>query len=223
MLNAQMSEEAEIFRVTLNEHCIKQGWKSRKNPKMGSPGELQKRLGKTVSFWSDLLRGEKSFSSDLAREIEAGLNLAKYALAGDADGSYEEVMRTDVRLAAGSGAIEGLVEEIGSLAFRREFLRSCGIFTPQKAKIVSVTGASMEPTIPDGAVLLVNTANNEPYNGRVFALAKAHDGLVVKRLVKIGDMWVARSDNPDGNPDFQINDGIPVTIIGRAVWMGAKL
>ena len=45
----------------------------------------------------------------------------------------------------------------------------------------------------------------------------------VKRLIKSGDAWFARSDNADGNPDFQINDGTPTTIIGRAVWMGAKL
>ena len=31
------------------------------------------------------------------------------------------------------------------------------------------------------------------------------------------------TDNPDGNPDFRIDDGEPVKIIGRAVWMGAKL
>jgi phage repressor protein C with HTH and peptisase S24 domain len=81
----------------------------------------------------------------------------------------------------------------------------------------------MEPTIPHGAVLLINSANTEARNGKIFALAKGDEGLVVKRLIKSGDMWIARSDNADGNPDFPINDGIPVTIIGRAVWIGTKL
>lgn len=75
-----MSVDAELFREALNAYCLKQGWVSRKNASHGSPSELQKRLGKTVSFWSDLLRGKKSFSSDLAREIEAGLRMGKYAL-----------------------------------------------------------------------------------------------------------------------------------------------
>lgn len=219
-----MSDDAELFRGNLNAFCLKQGWISRKNVTLGSPGELQKRLGKTVSFWSDLLRGEKSFSSDLARSIEQGLGMSKYALAGDQELTpFVEVMRTNVRLAAGSGAVEELYEEVGSLSFRRDFLRSCGINNPDKAKIVDVTGHSMDPTVPDRSVLLINTANREAFHGKVFALAKPFDGLVVKRLIKQGDVWLARSDNPDGNPDFQINDGIPVTIIGRAVWMGAKL
>lgn len=136
---------------------------------------------------------------------------------------FVEVMRTNVRLAAGSGALEEIYDEVGSLSFRREFLRSCGVIKSENAKIVDVSGTSMEPTIPDGAVLLINIANKEPHTGKVFALAKAQEGLVVKRLIKQGDAWLARSDNPEGNPDFQINDGIPVTIIGRAVWMGAKL
>ena len=219
-----MSDDAELFRGNLNAFCLKQGWISRKNVTLGSPGELQKRLGKTVSFWSDLLRGEKSFSSDLARSIEQGLGMRKYSLAGDQETTpFVEVMRTNVRLAAGSGAIEGTYEELGGLSFRKDFLRSCGVIKPENARIVDVDGTSMEPTIPDGAVLLVNIANREPFSGKVFALAKANEGLVVKRLIKHGDVWMARSDNPDGNPDFQINDSIPVTIIGRAVWMGAKI
>lgn len=150
--------------------------------------------------------------------------MGKYGLADDHEISpFIEIMRTNVRLAAGSGAIEEIYEEIGSLSFRRDFLRSCGVTNIANAKIVDVRGQSMEPTIPDGAVLLVNASNREPYSGRVFALAKAHEGLVVKRLIKQGEAWIARSDNPDGNPDFNINDGAPVTIIGRAVWMGARL
>lgn len=218
-----MSNDAELFRANLNAYCIKRGWISRKNPTYGSPGDLQKQLGKTVSFWSDLLRGNKSFSSDLAREIEIGLKLNKYALAGDQELSeFVEVLRTNVRLAAGTGMIEDIYEEVGSLSFRKEFLRSCGV-TAESARIVGVTGTSMEPTIPDGSVLLINKGNCEPRNGKIFALAKGTEGLVVKRLIQNGDAWLARSDNPDGNPDFQINDGIPVTVIGRAVWMGVKL
>lgn len=219
-----MSTDAEIFRASLNAYCVNQGWVSRKNVLQGSPSELQSRLGKTVSFWSDLLRGEKSFSSDMAREIESGLGMGKYALANDQDISpFVEVACTNVRLAAGSGAVEEIYEEVGSLSFRKDFLRSCGVTNAINAKIVDVRGQSMEPTIPDGAVLLINVSNREPYSGKVFALAKAHEGLVVKRLIKQGDAWLARSDNPDGNPDFQINDSVPVTIIGRAVWIGVKL
>jgi len=218
-----MSENAPIYVRKLNEYCLQQGWISRKNAMLGSASALKQRLGRSDSFWSDLLRGQKSFSSDLAREIEKGLGLAKYYLEDDETHSpFEEVKRVNAAFSAGPGAAPDLFEEIGTLSFRRDFLAACGV-SPENAKVVDVKGYSMEPTIPNGAVLLINTANTEPRNNTIFALVSQHRGLVVKRLVKKGEDWFARSDNPDGNPEFQINDGEPVKIIGRAVWMGSKL
>lgn len=170
-----------------------------------------------------LINGDEGVRIESMSKVAAYFGVdVEQLLRGDAS-PFVEIMRTNVRLAAGSGAIEGTYEELGGLSFRKDFLRSCGVIKPENARIVDVCGTSMEPTIPDGAVLLVNIANREPFSGKVFALAKAHEGLVVKRLIKQGEAWMARSDNPDGNPDFQINDGIPITIIGRAVWMGAKI
>ncbi|MDP3627236.1 MAG: hypothetical protein Q8S12_11605 [Hydrogenophaga sp.] len=34
--------------------------------------------------------------------------------------------------------------------------------------------------------------------------------------------WMARSYNREF-PDLQIDDGEPISVIGRALWMGAKL
>lgn len=218
-----MSESAPIYVRKLNEYCIQQGWISRKNSALGSASELKKRLGRGDSFWSDLLRGKKSFSADLAREIEKGLGMPRYYLEDEQQHSpFEEVKRVSAAFSAGPGSNPDVFEEIGTLSFRRDFLTACGV-SPENARVVDVKGFSMEPTIPHGAVLLINTANTEPRNNTIFALVSQHRGLVVKRLVHKGDAWIARSDNPDGNPDFQINDGEPVRIIGRAVWMGAKL
>ena len=44
----------------------------------------------------------------------------------------------------------------------------------------------------------------------------------MKCLVCVAGMWVTRSDNLDFK-DLPINDGEPITIIGHAIWMGAKL
>lgn len=218
-----MSENASVYVQRLNAYCLQQGWVSRKNAGLGSPSELKRRLGRTDSFWSDLLRGEKSFSADLAREIKRGLNMPRYYL-DDAvpDSPFEEVRRINAALSASPGAEPEIYEEIGTLPFRRDFLVACGV-SPQQAKVVEVTGTSMEPTIPNGAMLLVNLANTEPRNNAVFAMARQHGGLVIKQLIKKDGHWYARSDNPDRNPEFRIDDGEPVKVIGRAVWMGAKL
>ncbi|WP_225783364.1 S24 family peptidase [Xenophilus sp. Marseille-Q4582] len=215
-----MKTEARARVDRLNAYMVAQGWTSRKSAERGSPSELERRLPKGSSFWSDLLRGDKSFSADLAREIEEAFGLEKYYLDNDHGiDPFVAVERVNVRVSAGPGAHPEVVEADGALQFRRDFLMSCGA-SSASAKIVTVTGTSMEPTITDGAVLLINIANKEPKNNAIYALATS-DGLLVKRLIRVGEAWIARSDNPDGNPDRPLEDGDRV--IGRAVWMGAKL
>ncbi len=126
-----------------------------------------------------------------------------------ADEEFADVRRLDVKAAAGHGLVPYLEEELGALKFRRDFLRSVGV--------------SMEPTIADGAVLLVNRANREPRNNAIYVFHRPGNGLVVKRVVQAGGQWVARSDNDDRQafPDFAFDEG--ATLIGRAVWVGAKL
>jgi transcriptional regulator with XRE-family HTH domain len=159
------------------------------------------------------------FSPSLASEIEA---LSRHAATLPEEDEFADIKRLDVKVAAGHGCIPHLEEELGSLKFRRAFLRSAGV-SEANAVVITVKGASMEPTIPDGAVLLVNRANREPRPNAIYVFHRPGNGLVVKRVVKSAGQWVARSDNDDRDafPDFPFEEGI--TLIGRAVWVGAKL
>lgn len=141
--------------------------------------------------------------------------------ANSADEDFKDVMRVDVRIAGGDGAVAGFEEAIGSLKFASSYLRACKV-SPSKARVVQVRGHSMHPTIPDGAVLLVDTGKKEPEHDGIFALARPVEGLIVKRLKKTAEGWLATSDNPANKP-IPINDGEPITIIGRGVWMGTTL
>lgn len=134
---------------------------------------------------------------------------------------FQDVMRIDAQLSGGDGSVQGLQEVIGNLKFATSFLRACKI-KPSKARVVDVRGHSMHPTIPDGAVVLIDTGAKEPEHNCIFALARPVEGLIVKRLKKTDDGWVAFSDNPANRP-IPINDGEPMKIIGKAVWMGATL
>lgn len=158
------------------------------------------------------------FSPRLAGEIEG---MAKHTTEA-IDDDFADVPRIDTCAAAGDGCELCLEEEVGSLKFRRDFLRSIGV-SESNATVITVRGASMEPTIADGAMLLVNRANREPHPGAIYVFHVRGNGLVVKRVVKKGEHWMARSDNDDRQafPDFGFDEG--ATLIGRAVWMGAKL
>lgn len=163
----------------------------------------------------------EDFSPRLGAEID---ELAEGQAAPDAD-QFAQVRRVDVALSAGHGAL--VVEEFSksALTFRRSFLQEIGV-TPNSAVIVSVKGRSMEPTIRDGAVLLVSTSAKTVVNGEIYAFRQ--DGhLYVKRLHRQPDAsLLAVSDNPDREayPDMHIAAyDQDFEIIGRALWMGARL
>lgn len=210
---------AGIRRERFRDYCIERGWQ---NPDgTWAVSVIAGAVNKKTAYVSNVLNDFGSFGATAAREFEVNLDLPPSFFDGHTDNDFVDVARVNVKLAAGHGTEPKIEEVIGHLKFARSFLRSCGI-GPQGARVVDVKGPSMEPTIKDGAVLLISTNNREPADNQIFALARPTEGLIVKRLVRLGDDWVARSDNREF-ADLPINDGEPITIIGRAIWMGAKL
>lgn len=217
-----MSDTSNIRCANLNALCLRLGWTSRKGDNSGSPSELINRLGRTSSYWSDRLRGRKPIGAKLAREIEEALNLPKYSLDGDEEHSdFVQVSQLSVGVDSDVGS--ALVAELGALQFRRDFLRSVGV-SAVNAALVHVAGTSMEPTIRDGAVLLLNRADQTPRRGSVYAFAWEGQ-MLVRRFQRVGDVWHAVADNADKSehPDIVIAGKAEGLVQGRAIWVGAKL
>ncbi|MBN0287692.1 S24 family peptidase, partial [Pseudomonas aeruginosa] len=96
--------------------------------------------------------------------------------------------------------------------------------SPKSSAVIYADGESMEPTINDCDVLLVNLSKIEPEDHQVFVLAGS-DGAIVKRLVSSTfGRWIIRSDNedkaefPDRNLSPEDND--EHRIIGKPIWRG---
>ncbi|MGZ0105182.1 S24 family peptidase [Achromobacter sp. KK8] len=169
---------------------------------------------------------ERATSKPLANASEVVTNVR----AGDPPAANEKIERVpelgEVRLAAGDG-IENHTEEItGFVQFRRSFLRSVGADSAH-ARVVYAQGDSMEPLIRDGAALLLaldeGLTLQDIAPGSVYAIN--YDGkMLVKTLAKdrLTRRWVARSINPK-HPDISLEDDVPVRILGRIVWTGARL
>ena len=115
--------------------------------------------------------------------------------------NYEPSDRSPVRLvevasAAGMGAEVYDETPVGLLWFRNDWLQSHSI-DPEQSNIISVRGASMEPTLLDGCSILVDRKRREPHEDRIYVM-RTEEGLVVKRLgLDEEDRWELRSDNPD--------------------------
>ena len=82
---------------------------------------------------------------------------------------------------------------------------------------IEVTGDSMQPTINDGDILLVDRSQTEPLSGQIF-LVHTPDGLIVKRLRRTKGRWMLISDNGGHKPRPVGPDD---RIVGRFVWTGA--
>jgi phage repressor protein C with HTH and peptisase S24 domain len=155
------------------------------------------------------------FSVRLAEEAD---KIAKFATPSDDE--YLSIPQMNGYVYGGSGHPAGHEEIIGQLKFRADFLRECGV-TQSNGRIIKVRGNSMFPRIPDGSVVLVKTSDQEPVSGDIFAIAHPSLGPIIKRLRMANGLWYADSENPDHQPIPMQEEN--AKLIGRAVWMGAKL
>ena len=123
-----------------------------------------------------------------------------------------------LRTAAGSGALD-LDEEVKAYAyFRHEWLSRHGLVA-ERCSSISVTGESMEPTLPEGCVILVDHNRRRRLKGHIFVVRKS-DGLVVKRAGKDdSDNWLLVSDHPAWEPD----PWGEAEVIGEVKWMAREL
>lgn len=140
---------------------------------------------------------------------------------------YTGVLQLTAQGSTGSGEDNTHVEIRGVMAFKSSWLRANNL-NQRHLDVIYASGNSMEPTINDGDVMLVDESKIEPKDGQIFAMQSATKGTIVKRLVKsdIGG-WIIRSDNPDkaryGDEALRDGEINEVRIIGRVVWRGGML
>ena len=135
--------------------------------------------------------------------------------------NYDTSDRSPVRLmeiasAAGVGAEVYDETPVGLLWFRNDWLLSHSI-DPEQSNIISVRGASMEPTLPDGCSILVDRKRREPQEGRIYVM-RTDDGLVVKRVGRDEEgNWQIESEHPAWPP---VPWSDTTEIIGEVRWLG---
>ena len=100
-----------------------------------------------------------------------------------------------LQTAAGSGTLD-LYEEVKAYAdFRHEWFSRHGLVA-DRCSVISVTGESMELTLPEESVILVDHKRKRSLKGRIPVVRKS-DGLVVKGAGKDDSgNWLLASDHP---------------------------
>ena len=123
----------------------------------------------------------------------------------------------EVELSAGSGRHQVIENHGKKLRFAKSTLRKSNV-TIAKAACVTVSGNSMEPVLPDGCVVGIDTTNKSIVDGKPYAIDYRGD-LLVKRLYKIpGGGFRLNSFNSE-YPDINCSaDDSGIIIIGKVFW-----
>ena len=120
---------------------------------------------------------------------------------------------------------DGLVREetvIRRLKFPHPWLRRYGLRAHQ-CRIVRMTGEAMEPTIPDGSAILVDTAATDRRDGAI-AVVRIGGRQVVKRILDDPEAgWLLANDHPDkaGWPTEPWPED--AVLVGEVKWLGRTL
>lgn len=135
------------------------------------------------------------------------------------DDDVEVPFYMEVELSAGHGSAIQLETNGPKLRFSKATLKRQGVEISHAA-CVRVSGNSMEPVIPDGATVGIDTANTALKDGDMYAID--WDGaLYVKTLTrKPGGGLRIRSFNIDEYPDeiLTAEQAEQVRVIGRVFW-----
>lgn len=203
----------------------------------GGQAKVADRMDVSTSYISQMVNGHSAIGNRSARNIERTFGLREGQLdeapelvvanVGEPIESYGEpwvsvksfTNRADAGLAIPD---ESGIQVPGGFIFKRASLRKAGL-EQNDLSCIFARGHSMEPTISDGDLLLLNHDMTRVTDGAVFAIRWGAD-LRCKRLFRQPDGRISvRSDHPDKTrfPDEVIaEDDAGFEVIAHVCWRG---
>ncbi|MEO5352691.1 MAG: helix-turn-helix transcriptional regulator [Magnetococcus sp. XQGC-1] len=131
------------------------------------------------------------------------------------------VPRHAIEAGAGPGLEVQSEQIVDHLAFKTEWLRVAMGLDPHKLALITARGDSMEPTIGDGDLLLLDMRELRTLDPSIYVL-RMEQSLVAKRLQRLTDGRIRiQSDNP-----LYCAESVhpsEIHIVGRIVWIGRKV
>ncbi len=141
----------------------------------------------------------------------------------DDGNEFIAIKQVEFRLSAGvSGyAIDFLDGDKSPISHRKDWYESRG-YIPSKLVAVKVKGQSMEPSLSEDDLVVVNTSDTRHVDTKLFAF-NYHGEAVIKRLHKSNGDWYLSSDNPDKTkyPNLLCDENC--FVIGRIVTQQREL
>ncbi len=187
--------------------------------------EIAKLLGiprSKITEWlspNGRLTGERT-PIDKMRHYFSMLGLDYGLYFGEDSGDYMQIPWLEATASMGGGSLEVSKEVISHLSFRTDWLLGKG--SPSKMAVINASGSSMEPTIVDGSVVLIDESKTtDLVNGKIYFVCYGEE-VFLKRLKVLGGRAVALISDAD-NSERMIDPDVYFRILGRAIWTGREL
>lgn len=130
------------------------------------------------------------------------------------------ISRYDARAGAGVPALRVDEAVIEKISFSESWVRTVLRRNPDHLALIECRGDSMEPTLRDGDVLMIDTSVTEVHSARIYVL-DLDGSLIVKRVQRLvsGGFRII-SDNKDRYEaeTFTPSDRNPLRVVGEVVW-----
>jgi len=201
----------------------------------GNRSLFSRNTGKQASHAADICKGKAKPSFEylqtLVKKFHISLDwLIKGEGSMDQKSSFDEednyvlVPRYDVQASAGYGSLIQSEQIVDYLAFKRSWVASDLRMDPTELVLITVQGDSMEPTLFDGDLILVDLNENQLRRDAIYVL-RVDEALMAKRIQRIynGGLNII-SDNQTYAP-FTISreETDTLKVLGRVVWVGRAL
>lgn len=202
----QLGKDQQWLRETLQlSPNVVTNWKTR-----GVPSGKAVAVAKILELTTDQLLGLDNAN------IPPGASRVQAIERGDPH--YAHIKKVKLRLSAGVTGFQADPEfdSGGTVALDPRWLARHG-FSPDRLIAIKVKGESMEPTLYEDDLVILNTADTHMADGAVYAFN--YEGqAVVKRLSRDAGEWWLTSDNPDQRKYHRkLCRGGDCLIIGRVV------
>jgi phage repressor protein C with HTH and peptisase S24 domain len=109
------------------------------------------------------------------------------------------------------------------IGFKEEWLSSFLGVSAQNLVLISVKGDSMDPTLSEGDLVLIDTAAKRVEANAIYAVAFWGSFQIKRVQLKINGTMVIKSDNNIYEPEIIPNEeSEKLHVVGRVVWYGKK-
>jgi len=130
----------------------------------------------------------------------------------------------EARAAAGNHGGLSSDNIVDFIAFSEVYLRQTLRRNPKNLALLTASGDSMDPTIRDGDLLLVDTSARRIEGSRIYVLAIG-GALMVKRIqLRLDGSVVVKSDNAVYEPEVLAADQTStLNILGQVIWQAGPV